>query len=288
MAQFREFAMTNKFEDQKFKKMSCEQISALMPDYLHARLQTEQANIVKAHLESCTSCAEELALWNKLGALPEEQPSPALASRFSAMLETYQEGRWEQRSLQNERNKFLDFGALVAWVRTPALSMGWAVALLLAGFFGGRYIDRDTRHTTELAAVQQELVNMRELVVVSMLKQQSPSERLQGVSFSMDQKQPDGKVLEALLHTLRYDNSVDVRLAALDALSRYSSRPEIRQGLKDSLQPQQSPMVQVALIDTLVELRDTSIVPQLKQFQADPKIDPTVRKRADWGIQQLS
>ena len=81
---------------------------------------------------------------------------------------------------------------------------------------------------------------------------------------------------------------MDVRLAALDALSRYSSRPDIRQGLKDSLQPQESPMVQVALIDALVEMHDASIVPQLKQFQADPKIDPTVRKRADWGIQQLS
>ncbi len=239
-------------------------------------------------MKVAAACAEEVSLWTKLGTIPEEQPSPALASRFNTMLETYQEGRWEHRSLQSERNKFLDFGALVAWVRTPALSMGWAVALLLAGFVGGRYLDKDTQHSKELATVQQQLVDMRELVVVSMLKQQSPSERLQGVSFSMDQKQPDGKVLEALLHTLRYDNSVDVRLAALDALSRYSSQPDIRQGLKDSLQPQQSPMVQVALIDTLVDLHDASIVPQLKQFQADPKIDPTVRKRADWGIQQLS
>jgi hypothetical protein len=283
MAQLREFAMNMKSEEKP-----CEQISALMPDYLHNRLQPEQASVVKAHLEGCAACSEEAELWNRLGALPQEQPSPALASRFNAMLETYQEGRWEHRNLQRERNKFLDFGAIVAWARTPALSMGWAVALLLAGFFGGRYLDRDTKQKDQMAAVQQQLLDMRELVVVSMLKQQSPSERLQGVSFSMDQKQPDGKVLEALLHTLRYDNSVDVRLAALDALSRYSSQPDIRQGLKDSLQPQQSPMVQVALIDTLVDLHDASIVPQLKQFQADPKIDPTVRKRADWGIQQLS
>lgn len=283
MAQFREFAMTQKFENTK-----CEEIGGLMPDYLQGNLQPAQMGAVKAHLEHCAACAEEAALWQKLGTLPDEQPSPALASRFNAMLETYQEGRWEKTNLQKERNRFLDFGAIVAWIRTPALSVGWAVALLLAGFLGGRYIDHDQKQSKELAVVQQELVNMRELVVVSMLKQQSPSERLQGVSFSMDQKQPDGKVLEALLHTLRYDTSVDVRLAALDALSRYGSRPDIREGLKDSLQPQQSPMVQVALIDTLVELHEARILPQLKQLQSDPKIDPTVRKRADWGIQQLS
>jgi hypothetical protein len=283
MAQFREFAMTQKFENQ-----SCEQISQVLPDYLHGRLRPEQVDMVKVHLESCSACAEEVALWQKLGALPEEQPSPALAMRLNSMLETYQQGRWEHRSLEQERNRFLGLGAVITWLRTPALSAGWAVALVLAAFLGGRYLERDTKHVSELADVRQKLVDMQALVVVSMLKQQSPSERLQGVSFSMDQKQPDVKVLEALLHTLRYDNSVDVRLAALDALTRYDSRPEIRKGLRDSLQPQQSPMVQVALIDTLVELHDASIVPQLKQLQADTKIDPTVRKRADWGIQQLS
>ena len=101
MAQFREFAMTQNFEE-----MQCEEIGGLMPDYLHNKLQPEQANIVKAHLEGCGSCAEEVSLWTKLGTIPEAQPSPALASRFNAMLETYQEGRWEHRNLQNERNKF--------------------------------------------------------------------------------------------------------------------------------------------------------------------------------------
>jgi HEAT repeat protein len=55
-----------------------------------------------------------------------------------------------------------------------------------------------------------------------------------------------------------------------------------------SLQGRQSPLVQVALIDLLVDLHDRSAVPQLQKFQQDPKIDPTVRKRVDWGIQQLN
>ncbi len=50
----------------------------------------------------------------------------------------------------------------------------------------------------------------------------------------------------------------------------------------------QSPLVQIALIDLLVDLHDRSAVPELKQFQQDPKVDPTVRKRVDWGIQQLN
>ena len=129
---------------------------------------------------------------------------------------------------------------------------------------------------------------MRQSVALSMLKQQSASQRLEGVSWSTRMTGPDPKVLDALLHTLRYDNSVDVRLASLDALSRYGSRPEVRRGLIEALPGQQSPLVQVALIDLLVDLHDPNAVQQFKRFQQDPKVDPTVRKRADWGIQQLS
>jgi hypothetical protein len=46
--------------------------------------------------------------------------------------------------------------------------------------------------------------------------------------------------------------------------------------------------VQIALIDLLVDLHDRSAVPQLKRFQQDPKVNPTVRQRVDWGIEQLN
>ena len=52
--------------------------------------------------------------------------------------------------------------------------------------------------------------------------------------------------------------------------------------------PSNHRMVQVALIDLLVDLHDKSAVPQFRKFQQDPKVDPTVKKRVDWGIQQLS
>jgi HEAT repeat protein len=79
-----------------------------------------------------------------------------------------------------------------------------------------------------------------------------------------------------------------VRLAALDAVSRYGDRPEVRRELVDVLQTTQSPMVQVALIDLLVDLHDKSAVPQFRKFQQDPNVNPTVKKRVDWGIQQLN
>jgi len=77
--------------------MKCEEIGELLPDYLQGRLRADQAAEVEKHLAECAACGEEAALWKKLALLPEEQPSPALESRFKAMLESYQEGRWEKR-----------------------------------------------------------------------------------------------------------------------------------------------------------------------------------------------
>jgi len=129
---------------------------------------------------------------------------------------------------------------------------------------------------------------MRQLVVLSMLQQDSASQRLQGVNWTTRQNQADPKILSALVHTLRYDSSVDVRLAALDALSRYRDQTQVRQGLAEALEAQQSPLVQVELIDLLVRWHDRGAIDPLHKIEQDQNVDPTVRERARRAIDQLS
>jgi hypothetical protein len=272
--------------------MNCEAIGELLPDYLQSRLNPDLASEVEKHLAGCPVCGEEAALWRKLAVLPEEQPSPAMQSRFKAMLESYQEGRWEKSSLAAEKEKARTpmLWGLGNWRQMPFAGVAWACVFLICGFLIGRHTDRtgNTDINDKFAALQAELAATRQTVALSMLQQQSASQRLEGVSWSRRLQQPDPQVLNALFHTLRFDSSVDVRLAALDALSRYSGQPEVRRELINALEGKQSPLVQVALIDLLVDMHDRSAVDQLKQFQQDPKVNPTVRKRVDWGIQQLN
>ncbi|HEX3093774.1 MAG TPA: zf-HC2 domain-containing protein [Candidatus Angelobacter sp.] len=272
--------------------MKCEEIGELLPDYLQGRLRADQAAEVAKHLAECAACGEEAALWKKLELLPEEQPSPALKSRFKAMLESYQEGRWEKTNLASEKSKapVPMLWGLGNWRQLPAAGIVWAVLFLACGYFIGKYADRgsDAAAQAQLNEMRQELGATRQMVALSMLQQQSASQRLEGVSWSTRLPEPDPKVMGALMHTIRFDNSVDVRLAALDALGLYADRPEVRRELVDVLQTTQSPMVQVALIDLLVDLHDKNAVPQFKKFQQDPNVNPTVKKRVDWGIQQLN
>jgi anti-sigma factor RsiW len=271
--------------------MNCEQIGELLPDYLQGRLSPALAVEVEEHLPGCPACGEEAALWKNLALLPEEQPSPALESRFKAMLDSYQEGRWEKASLAAEKSTTPTpmLWGLSNWRQIPAAAFVWACLFLACGFLIGRQSDRGKNEDLQakLADMQGELAATRQTVALAMLQQQSASQRLAGVSWTTRLPEPDPRVMNQLLHTLRFDSSVDVRLAALDALSHYATQPEIRRELVDALQSQQSPLVQIALIDLLVDLHDKSAVPQFRKFQQDPKVNPTVKKRVDWGIQQL-
>lgn len=269
--------------------MKCEAIGELLPDYLQGRLSPEVAAEVEEHLAECSDCGEEAALWQKLTLLPQERPSSALQAKFKAMLESYEEGRLEKGSSAAEKVKTPTpmLWGLGNWRQIPAAGIVWACLFLACGYFVGRHSGQEIT-TPKIEALQQEVEGMRTTVALSMMQQQSPSQRLEGVSWSTKLPEPDTKVMEALMHTLQFDNSVDVRLAALDALSRYTGRPEVRSNLVNALQTRQSPLVQVALIDLLVDLHDKNAVPQFKKFQQDPKLDPTVKKRVDWGIDQLN
>lgn len=269
--------------------MKCEEIGELLPDYLQGTLRAEQDGHVEKHLAECADCREEVTIWKKLALLPPEKPSGEMRERFEVMLHAYQTGRQDCMPQVPKRE---GRAALWSWLRSPLGGLAWSAAVLALGIFAGNYwghaTPRPAGNQSEIAEMHAELTNMRQLVVLSMLQQQSASERLQGVSYSQSEEHLDPQVTTALLRTLRYDSSVDVRLAALDALSRHSGQPQVRKGVVDALQEPQSPLVQVALIDQMLEWRDPDATQRLRAFAQTPNLNPTVRQRADWALSKLN
>jgi anti-sigma factor RsiW len=268
--------------------MNCEQVSELLPDYLQGNLNAEQDLVVKRHIELCADCRDAVAIWKNLSLLTEEQPSSALRERFETMLRAYQTGRADQAAVSAAEQKRASGWRAIEWFRSPVTGLAWSIILLAIGVFAGHSVTRVNSRPDDLAAMRSELASMRQLVVLSMLQQQSASERLQGVSFSRREDHLDPKVLAALLHTLRYDASVDVRLAVLDALSRHAGQPQVRTGISEALQPQQSPLVQLALIDQLTEWRDPGLAQRLRDLQQSASLNPAVRQRAQWALTKLN
>jgi len=268
--------------------MKCEEIAELLPDYLREGLNAEQKKTVERHLESCVECSEVAGLWKKLGLIPDEQPSAASRERFETMLQAYLTGRGNEGVMQRAPGRGASIWNVFQWLRSPVGAVAWSIALVAVGTYLGMQLGSTKTNSQDLAAMHTELTNMRQVVALSMLQQQSASQRLEGVTWTRREGQLDPHVLSALVHTLRYDQSVDVRLAALDALSRHAGQPQVKKTVVDALQEQQSPLVQVALIDQLVEWRDAEAAPRLEKLRQMPNLNPTVRQRADWAISKLN
>jgi hypothetical protein len=78
-----------------------------------------------------------------------------------------------------------------------------------------------------------------------------------------------------------------VRLAAVDALKRFSNDQTVRANLATSLSANDSPLVQIALIEALVDLRDRSAAPAIRKLGASENVDQLVRERARLALERI-
>lgn len=128
---------------------------------------------------------------------------------------------------------------------------------------------------------------MRQLVALSLLQQQSASDRLRGVSWSVQLEPADNEVLGALLQTLNTDSNVNVRLAAVDALKQFTAKSPVKRGLREALLRQDSPLVQIALVDWAVESRDRGAIDVLERLRQQADLNQTVQVRVANAIARL-
>ena len=139
------------------------------------------------HLASCESCRNEVSrigtLWQSLDLLPLEEPSGQVRERFYEMLGAYRQGL----ASAEPRHAF-------HWWQMAA-----AAALLAVGL--GHRIRRAREWTifgqapAEVSQLREEVANMRQLVALSLMQQQSASDRLRGVTWAYRAEPSDREVL---------------------------------------------------------------------------------------------
>jgi hypothetical protein len=168
----------------------------------------------------------------------------------------------------------------------PAFQLLGAAAMVIVGLAAGYRLSGGGAGVGEMARLREEVHGLSNLLTVSLLNQESASERLKGVSLGAKSVGPDPEIAAALLFTLNHDGNVNVRLAALDALSRNLVDPVIRRDVIRALPVQKSPLVQVALVDLIVCINDAEARDVLRSAAQMPGLLPDVRKRIEQGIRQ--
>lgn len=266
--------------------MNCRFVQEWIADLLADRLSPEEARRCESHLRECPDCRRELErvreVWAALGELPEREPGPGVRSRFYAMLE--EETRRVGRATHKPWRQSVEDWIGSWWPHRPLGQVAAAVFLLLVGLVAGSRFQSGPGPNGEVADLRVEVAQMRQLVSLSLLKQESSSERLRGVNLSTRVRQPSRELLSTLTRTLETDPNENVRLAAIDALSLFRSEPGVVDALTSALVQESSPLVQIALIDVVTATQERNALDTLRKFLEERDVNPAVKEHAEIRI----
>ncbi|WNJ17291.1 HEAT repeat domain-containing protein [Pontibacter sp. G13] len=167
------------------------------------------------------------------------------------------------------------------------LGWGWFLAALVIGIWiGGGFSPSEPASDNEMASLQSEVQDLREMMALSLLQQPAATQRLQAVNISQQLTTVDQEVIMALVETLQSDPNTNVRLATIDALVAFADHPEAREGLVQSIAFQESPMVLLELADAMVRLREGSakelLLKAAEQQHFDGEFKEQVREKVEF------
>lgn len=220
-------------------------------------------------------------LYGEIGNISVPPPSAKMDERFRMMLDEEKKKNLIGSSVSEQK------GSLYQHFSNPVWRIAAGIALFLMGWFGASWFGNGTTNSQQLASLNGEVVKLRETLVLAMIEQNSPVERIKAVNMMNQMEQADGKIIQSLLSTLNNDENDNVRLIALDALIKYTHQPAVREGLVHAISKQTSPLVQLRLAEIMVSLQEKRSVPEFEKILNNANLNYSVRNKLDETVKIL-
>ena len=261
--------------------MEQEKLEALLIDYIDGKLsEEERRKVEQEHLLRDTNTyklyeqlKEVMQAMHKSSQL---EPTMRLRGAFDQVL------REEMAAASNKQGKTIYFTP--TFYRAAA-----AVALIAVAGAVGFLIKEQREHAATIAHMQEEVLKTKRAMMAQLENQNSASTRLMGATVAYnDIAHADADIINALIKAMNEDENSNVRLAAMEALAKFNEQPHVRQALIQSLKIQKDPVVQIALIRLLVDMRASGLKKQLEQITTDEDLLPAVKDEAHAGLLKIS
>lgn len=269
--------------------MQCYDVESLLIDYLDAQLHPNDKVPLEKHLKECPQCRQALEEYRQIfdGIQKDKikKPGPALREKFENMLQS----ELNIEATANIVNKPEEKVAVAKPINRYALlyRIAASIILIISGFFIGSFFSSNKPGNGQVAELKNEVKEMKETLTVKLLDEESASERIKAVNYADEITDPDNKIVTALITTLNEDDNVNVRLAALYALAKFSNSNKVSDALVASLGKQTEPLMQIALINILTEKKETKAKAPIQEILKDKNTLPPVKEIAEKGLKVL-
>lgn len=257
--------------------MEKQRVDELIAKYNEGLADPSEVRLIEQLIETgeieLTQLRELAILEKQILEMEPVSPSISLDDKFYAMLAQ------EKKQTKKETTFSIDWSFLF-----PRMAFG--AVLILIGFSVGYFI-YSPAEKGEVSQLTQEVSELKEMMMLSLLEKESATQRLKAVSLTSEMTNVSDKVAEALFTTLDNDENVNVRLAALEALKPYVKDSKVRTRIIASIASQDSPLVQVALAEFMVAIQEKKSVDALKQLLESDKTPKEVKTKISESIKVL-
>ncbi|MBK5278927.1 MAG: HEAT repeat domain-containing protein [Bacteroidia bacterium] len=261
--------------------MEKEKLETMLIDYIDGKLDHADSLLVEQELaknEAAATLYEQLCeVINVMEKATPIEPADSLRRDFDKFLKS----EIERTGSTKPRGGSVFF-------QTNVYRIAAGIVLVLLAVSIAYQVNKNNRQEQELVKLKTEMETTKQVMMAMLDNQQSASQRMVGATVAYKMETMDDEIVRALARSMNEDQNTNVRLAALEALSKFHQEPTVRGVLIESLSVQKDPVVQIALIQLLVQIKVKSVVKDLEQIADDPATLKAVKDEAYSGIMKLS
>lgn len=248
--------------------MQCKDIQNQFSEYLENSLSEVANSDVEKHLKSCADCSKELEETKSFLSILEDDkmeiPSANLRLNFDKML---------AQEIEENQPKVVQLQPKSDW--KSYLRIAASILIVLSAFLLGKYQSNPTTNTNKQAKV------------LAQLEDNSASKRILAVTKAENFSEKDTKIIDALIHKLLFDKNTNVRLAAAEALSKFSSKIIVRDAFIKSLETDKNATVKIEVIQILAKIQEKRAVKTMKKMLENEETPQYVKQQLQLNLSRL-
>ncbi|MEM9000626.1 MAG: HEAT repeat domain-containing protein [Bacteroidota bacterium] len=261
--------------------MKKEHVIDLLEGYLDNTLIQKEKEDVANHLKTCTTCTKELqelqVLMNAFRNEPKAIPSNRVRVTFFEQIESEKQQATKAISLHAKGNN-------TKWPRLFRIAAG--IALLIGAYGLGSYTQA-LKSEHQIAVLENDALKIKQTAMLSLLENKSASKRIQGVNYVESFPTADNTIIKALAGRMLNDDNVNVRLTAMEALSRFSHTEIAKQVFIEALQTEKDPSIQIGIIQILVQMQEKNAIAPMQKLLKSEDTQPFIKEQITILLPQI-
>ncbi|MFT6370725.1 MAG: hypothetical protein ACJAWH_001809 [Maribacter sp.] len=255
-----------------------------LTEYLDGLLDQEECAAIASHLKECSTCKQELEHLKALfGAFEQEEvlaPSKRVRENFLVALKTEQTSKVAP-TLENDIKVLPKKSGVRILLKIAA-----GIALLFGAFMLGRN-QNERQANQSLSSQEYKLLEIQQTAMISLMGNQSPSKRIQGVNLITKFENPDEEIINALVNRLLLDENMNVRLTAVEALAMFAKSETVKSAFIKVLATEKDPSLQIAIIHNLVRIQAQNTAKPMKYLLEQEDTQPFVKEEINRVLAEI-